>query len=74
MSMTRHEIIQTVRPLNTWILFRLDFGPFVVNWGINGTFESVFFLDILGNCVLYQYLMRLSEYKYKLAFSLAINE
>jgi hypothetical protein len=31
MSMTRHEIIQTVRPLNTWILFRLDFGPFVVN-------------------------------------------
>jgi hypothetical protein len=36
------EIIQTVRPLNTWILFRLDFGPFVVNWGINGTFESDF--------------------------------
>jgi hypothetical protein len=28
--------------------------------------------DILGNCVFYQYLMRLSEYKYKLAFALAI--
>ena len=44
MSMRRHEIIQTVRPLNTWILFRLDFGPFVVNWGVNGTFESDFLL------------------------------
>ena len=41
MSMRRHEIIQTGRPLNTWILFRFDFGPFVVNWGVNGTFESV---------------------------------
>jgi hypothetical protein len=40
--MRRHEIIQTVGSLKTWILFRLDFGPFVVNWGVNGTFESVF--------------------------------
>jgi hypothetical protein len=31
-----------VRPLNTWILFRFNFGPFVVNWGVNGTFESDF--------------------------------
>jgi hypothetical protein len=37
-----------------------------------GTLESVFLWDILGNCVFYQYLMRLSEYKYKLAFALAI--
>jgi hypothetical protein len=42
--MRRHEIIQAVRPLNTQILFRLDFGPFVVNWGVNGTFESVLYL------------------------------
>jgi hypothetical protein len=52
----------TVRPLNTWILFRLDFGPFVVNWGVNGTFESDFLWDILCNCVFYQYLIQLSEY------------
>ena len=51
MSMRRREIIQTVRPLkflNTWILFRLDFGPFVVNWGVNGTFES----DFVQLCIL----------------------
>jgi hypothetical protein len=31
-----------------------------------------FFLDILGNCVFYQYLMQLSEYKYKPEFALGI--
>jgi hypothetical protein len=35
-------------------------------------FESVFLWDILGNCVFYQYLMQLSEYKYKLEFELGI--
>jgi hypothetical protein len=36
------------------------------------TFESVFLWDILGNCVFYQCLMRLSEYKYNLEFALGI--
>jgi hypothetical protein len=36
------------------------------------TFESVFLWDILGNCVCYQYLMRLSEYKYKLELAIGI--
>jgi hypothetical protein len=40
-------------PLNTWILFRLDFGPFVVNWGGQQNFWKCFSLRHFGQlCIL----------------------